>query len=69
MEGTHPLNKVKNGPCQIEGLDNNLIQHVAYKIAKNLDLDGILKWILCTQELIINYMQLKLIQDQTELDI
>lgn len=41
LEGTHPLNKVKNGPCQIEGLDNNLIQHVAYKIAKNLDSDGI----------------------------
>lgn len=41
LEGIHPLNKVKNGPCQIEGLDNNLIQHVAYNIVKNLDSDGI----------------------------
>ena len=41
LEGTHPLNKVKTGPCMVEGLDNNLVQHVAYKIAKNLDSDGI----------------------------
>lgn len=41
LEGTHPLNKVKTGPCMVDGLDNNLIQHVAYKIAKNLDSDGI----------------------------
>ena len=41
MEGIHPLNKVKKGPCMIEGLDNNLIQNIAYKIAKNLDSDGI----------------------------
>ena len=41
MEGTHPLNKIKTGPCLIEGLDNNLIQHVAYNVAKNLDSDGI----------------------------
>ena len=37
FEGTHPLNKVKTGPCMVEGLDNNLVQHVAYKIAKNLN--------------------------------
>ncbi|AMD17115.1 carboxylate--amine ligase [Methanobrevibacter sp. YE315] len=41
LEGTHPLNKVKTGPCIVEGLDNNLVQHTAYKVAKNLDSDGI----------------------------
>ncbi len=41
IEGTHPLNKVKTGPCMVEGLDNNLVQHTAYKVAKNLDSDGI----------------------------
>ena len=41
IEGTHPLNKVKTGPCMVDGLDNNLVQHVAYQIAKNLDSDGI----------------------------
>lgn len=41
IEGTHPLNKVKMGPCLVDGLDNNLIQETAYKIAKNLDSDGI----------------------------
>ena len=25
----------------VEGLDNNLVQHVAYKVARNLDSDGI----------------------------
>ena len=41
LEGTHPLNKVKTGPCMVEGLDNNLVQHTAYKVAKNLASDGI----------------------------
>lgn len=41
LEGTHPLNKVKFGPCLIDGLDNNLVQRTAYKVAKNLDSDGI----------------------------
>ena len=41
LEGTHPLNKVKTGPCMVEGLDNNLVQHIAYKVAKNLASDGI----------------------------
>lgn len=41
IEGTHPLNKVKTGPCMVEGLDNNLVQRTAYKIAKNLASDGI----------------------------
>ena len=41
LEGTHPLNKVKTGPCLVEGLDNNLVQHTAYKVAKNLGSDGI----------------------------
>lgn len=41
IEGTHPLNKVKTGPCMVEGLDNNLVQHTAYKVAKNLSSDGI----------------------------
>lgn len=41
LEGIHPLNKVKCAPCLVEGLDNNLIQRTAYKIAKNLGSDGI----------------------------
>ena len=41
IEGTHPLNKVKTGPCMVEGLDNNLVQHTAYNVAKNLNSDGI----------------------------
>ena len=41
LEGTHPLNKVKTGPCMVEGLDNNLVQYTAYKVAKNLASDGI----------------------------
>ena len=41
LEGTHPLNKTKTGPCIVDGLDNNLIQHTAYKVAKNLASDGI----------------------------
>lgn len=41
LEGTHPLKKVKLGPCLIDALDNNLIQQTAYKIARNLDSDGI----------------------------
>lgn len=41
LEGTHPLRKVKTGPCMVQGLDNNLVQHTAYKVAKNLDSDGI----------------------------
>lgn len=41
LEGTHPLNKVKTGPCMVEGLDNNLVQHTAYNVAKNLASDGI----------------------------
>lgn len=41
LEGTHPLNKVKTGPCMVRGLDNNLVQHVAYQVAKNLASDGI----------------------------
>ena len=41
LEGTHLLSKVKTGPCMVQGLDNNLVQHTAYKVAKNLDSDGI----------------------------
>lgn len=41
LEGTHPLNKVKLGPCLVDGLDNNLVQQTAYKIARNLNSDGI----------------------------
>lgn len=41
LEGVHPLNKTKTGPCMVEGLDNNLVQHTAYKVAKNLASDGI----------------------------
>ncbi len=41
LEGTHPLHKTKTGPCMVKGLDNNLVQHTAYKVAKNLASDGI----------------------------
>ena len=41
LDGTHPLNKVKTGPCMVEGLDNNLVQHTAYNVARNLASDGI----------------------------
>lgn len=41
IEGTHPLNKVKTGPCMVDGLDNNLVQHAAYTVARNLASDGI----------------------------
>ena len=41
LEGTHPLNKVKTGPCMVDGLDNNLVQHTAYKVASSLASDGI----------------------------
>ena len=41
LEGVHPLNKVKTGPCMVEGLDNNLVQHTAYKVARNLNSEGI----------------------------
>ena len=41
LEGVHPLNKTKTGPCMVPGLDNNLVQHTAYKVARNLDSDGI----------------------------
>lgn len=41
IEGTHPLYKVKLGPCMVPGLDNNLVQRAAYKVAKNLASDGI----------------------------
>ena len=33
--------RVKTAPCLVEGLDNNLIQRTAYKVAKNLASDGI----------------------------
>lgn len=41
LEGIHPLNKIKTAPCLVEGLDNNLVQRTAYKVAKNLGSDGI----------------------------
>ncbi|MDO5848365.1 MAG: ATP-grasp domain-containing protein [Methanobrevibacter sp.] len=41
LEGTHPLNKIKTGPLDIEGLDKKIIQETAYKVAKGLNSDGI----------------------------
>lgn len=41
LEGIHPLNKIKTGPCEIENLDNSIIQDFAYKIASSLGSDGI----------------------------
>ena len=41
LEGTHPLSKIKTAPCLIPGLDNNYVQYLSYKIARNLASDGI----------------------------
>lgn len=41
LEGTHPLNKVKLGPCEIEGFDNERVIEAAGKVASELNSDGI----------------------------
>ena len=41
LEGTHPLNKVKLGPFETDGLDNNSIKEIAYKVVESLNSDGI----------------------------
>ena len=41
LEGTHPLNKTKTGPLNIEGLDSERVRETAYVIAKELNSDGI----------------------------
>lgn len=41
LEGTHPLNKIKSAPLDIEGLDKEIIQEIAYKVAQGLNSDGI----------------------------
>lgn len=41
IEGTHPLNKVKKGPLDIEEFDSNIVRETAYMIAKELNSDGI----------------------------
>ncbi|MDR3223916.1 MAG: ATP-grasp domain-containing protein [Methanobrevibacter sp.] len=40
LEGTHPLKKIRSAPCQIDGLDNDLVRSIAVKIAKNLNSEG-----------------------------
>ncbi|MDR2623388.1 MAG: ATP-grasp domain-containing protein [Methanobrevibacter sp.] len=40
LKGTHPLNKVRYAPSEIDGLDNDLIKDLAVKIAKNLNAEG-----------------------------
>ncbi|WP_066972168.1 ATP-grasp domain-containing protein [Methanobrevibacter filiformis] len=40
LNGVHPLYKVKSAPCEIDGLDNNLVKELAIKIAKNLGAEG-----------------------------
>ena len=41
LSGTHPLIKIKTGPLAINGLDNGIIKETAYKVAKQLNSDGI----------------------------
>lgn len=41
LGGVHPLNKIKYGPCDVEGLENNIICENALKIASELNSDGI----------------------------
>lgn len=41
LVGTHPLNKIKTAPVEIEGFDSEKVCEVAYKVAKDLDSDGI----------------------------
>lgn len=41
IAGTHPLNKVKLGPCEIEGFDNQRVIEEARKVASELNSDGI----------------------------
>jgi len=40
LEGTHPLKKIRSAPCQIDGLDNDLVRSIAVKIAKTLNSEG-----------------------------
>lgn len=40
LEGIHPLNKVRSAPAEIEGLDNDHVKNIAYKIAKTLNAEG-----------------------------
>lgn len=40
IEGIHPLNKIRSAPAEIEGLNNNYVKNVAYKIAKSLGAEG-----------------------------
>lgn len=41
LDGTHTLSKIRSGPCEIEGLNNEDIQKTALKIVKSLNSDGI----------------------------
>lgn len=40
LEGIHPLNKVRSAPAEIDGLNNEMIRKIAYKIAKSLKSEG-----------------------------
>lgn len=40
LEGVHPLNKVRTAPAAIDGLNNETIRKIAYKIAKSLKSEG-----------------------------
>jgi len=42
LEGIHPLNKVRSAPCEIDGLANEMIRKIAYKIAKSIKSEGII---------------------------
>ena len=40
FEGIHPLSKVRSSPCEINGLDNEMVRKTAYKIAKSIKAEG-----------------------------
>jgi carbamoylphosphate synthase large subunit len=40
LDGIHPLNKVRSAPCNIHGLNNDLVKNIAVKIVKDLNLEG-----------------------------
>lgn len=42
IEGIHPLNKVRSAPAEIDGLNNENLRDLAYKIAKSLNAEGII---------------------------
>ncbi len=40
LEGIHPIARLRSGPTELKGLDNQRVMDLAYKIAKNLKAEG-----------------------------